>query len=59
MDGEVKGPHPPFGHLLPSSGREKAIISETIPFARSRFSEWEKVAEGRMRALPQIIESMP
>jgi hypothetical protein len=32
------------------SEQEKAIICETVPFARSPFSEWEKVAEGRMRA---------
>ena len=51
---EPKGPHPAFGHLLPScfafgyARRAKAIIIRA--FARER-SEWEKVGEARMRAL--------
>ena len=50
----TKGPHPAFGHPLPScsafgyAGQARAIISWA--FARER-SEWEKVGEARMRAL--------
>ena len=44
----IKNPHPAFGHLLPCQvAREKAIIIKCL----LPFEEWEKVAEGRMRAL--------
>jgi hypothetical protein len=39
----------PVGHLLPFCEREKAKLLEIIAF--SRALAWEKVAEGRMRAL--------
>jgi hypothetical protein len=38
-----KSPHPAFGHLLPSFGREKAEPLEIIAF--SRALAWEKVPD--------------
>jgi hypothetical protein len=43
-----KRPHPPVGHLLPFFEREKATIIKCLRPCREA---WEKVAEGRMRAL--------
>ena len=48
----IKSPHPPFGHPLPCQGaRERAIIIKRL----LPFEEWEKVAEGRMRALAKEV----
>ena len=44
----MKSPHPPFGHLLPSCGREKGLeqIESLLPL-RSNGRRWPT---GRMRA---------
>ena len=38
----TKGPHPPFGHLLPSCGREKANFN-VLPLCRRRPSVWRLI----------------
>ncbi len=46
---QLKSSHPAFGHLLPFFEREKAKLFGIITF--SRRLAWEKVLNGRMRAL--------